>query len=536
MNLATTPKEALDRMQQHPMARKLGAMTGWSEDDFYATAAHVYGLPFREVKIGDIDANLFRSKESFFVRAGQLPLKLLPDMLIVTECEPWDERKLQDLIQEFELGVKRVIITQRNFDHLLGTLSHYQPPTVSDKKQDVSQHVFFPNSAWDNVSESKILMESIRRADLMQASDIHLEPADGCMRIRYRVHGNLLVQRKLTTREGDEVMKSLKLEAHLLSSAHGTFQSSRIRAELPHGKTIDLRVEVSPTVDGDSVVMRLLDSKSINRSVDDLRLPKNYFLPLMESISKASGLIIVTGPTGSGKTTTLYTLLQHLNNKDTKIITIEDPVEYRVKGFSQIQIEPDKGITFPNAIRSCMRQDPDIMLIGEVRDEETAKLCVAAAETGHLVFTTLHTNNAIETLSRLDRLGVDRFQLQTLIRLVMAQRLIGVLCPDCKTAREMKTSEIALLNKLNISFTPKQLVYDKRGCSRCNGVGTTGRTAVYSFFIPTEKSRALMGTDCPIMDIINKAKEEGFKTIMENALVPWLAGTACFSEVHSLED
>jgi type II secretory ATPase GspE/PulE/Tfp pilus assembly ATPase PilB-like protein len=225
-----------------------------------------------------------------------------------------------------------------------------------------------------------------------------------------------------------------------------------------------------------------------------------------------------------------------LNAKDVKIITIEDPVEYRVNGFSQIQIENDKGITFPTAIRSCMRLDPDVMLVGEVRDDETAKLAVAAAETGHLVFTTLHTNNAIETLSRLDRLGVDRYQLQTLIRLVVAQRLISVLCPHCKTARELKQYEKDLLNKLKVPYDPAQIVYEKRGCSHCRGVGTSGRTAVYSFFSPTDAIREMMGTDCPILDIIKAAKAGGFKTVMENALEFWLKGVSSFSEVHALED
>jgi type II secretory ATPase GspE/PulE/Tfp pilus assembly ATPase PilB-like protein len=295
-------------------------------------------------------------------------------------------------------------------------------------------------------------------------------------------------------------------------------------------------VEVFPTVDGESVVMRLLDFKSIDRTLEQLNLPSEYYPQLLDSISKTSGLVIVTGPTGSGKTTTLYTVLQHLNSKDSKIITIEDPVEYRIRGFSQIQIEPDKGITFPNSIRSALRSDPDVMLVGEVRDEETAKLAVAAAETGHLVFTTLHTNNAIETLSRLDRLGVDRYQLQTLIRLVIAQRLVGVLCPSCKTGREAKEHERQLLNQFNIPCQPGHIVYEKRGCTRCNGVGTIGRTAVYSFFSPSEAVRELMGTDCPILDIIRKAKEGGFKTVLEHALKLWLDGTASFSEVHALAD
>jgi type II secretory ATPase GspE/PulE/Tfp pilus assembly ATPase PilB-like protein len=535
MNIATIPKEALERIQSHSMARKLGSIQNWTEEQMCTVMAHVYRIPYRETKVEDVDAKRFHEKQPFFIRAGQIPLKVFPETIVVTECEPWDERKIQELIQEFELGVKRVLITSRNYDMLLGGLSYYQPeaPVI---QASTSPRIFFPNASWDNVEENYILREIVRRADLMGASDIHLEPGEGYMRVRFRVHGNLLVQRKLAARQGEEVMKSLKLDAHLLNSITGTFQSSRIRAELPHNKTIDLRVEVAPTVDGDSVVMRLLDFKSINRSLEDLNLPTAYYPLLIDSISKASGLVIVTGPTGSGKTTTLYTVLQHLNSKDSKVITIEDPVEYRVAGFSQMQIDPDKGITFPNAIRSCLRQDPDVLLVGEVRDEETAKLAVSSAETGHLVFTTLHTNNAIETLTRLDRLSVDRYQLQTLIRLIIAQRLIGVLCPNCKTAREIKEPESALLTRLQIPFDPAQTVFDKRGCSRCNGVGTIGRTAVYSFFAPNDRIREMMGTDCPILDIIKAAKESGFKTVMVNALDYWLNGTAAFSEIHALEE
>ncbi len=534
MNLSTVPKEELEKLQNQPMAKKLGPIYGWSEEQFYTVVAHTYRIPFREIRIEEVDAATFHQKQEFFIRASQIPLKRYPDILIVSESEPWDERKLQELIQEFELGVKRVLISTKNYDHLLGQLTYRKP---AEKKVEVEKtHIFFPNSAWDNVEESRILLEVIRRADLMGASDIHLEPGEGYMRIRFRVHGNLLVQRKLTVRQGEEVMKSLRLEAHLLNSQTGSFQSSRIRTALPHGKTIDLRVEVAPSIAGDGVVMRLLDSKSINRSLEDLNLPSAYYPILMDAISKTSGLIIVTGPTGSGKTTTLYTVLQHLNEKTTKILTVEDPVEYRVAGLSQIQIDVDKGVSFPASIRSAMRMDPDIILVGEVRDEETAKLAVAAAETGHLVFTTLHTNNAIETLSRLARLGVDRYQLQTLMRLVVAQRLIGVLCPHCKTAREIKGYEKAVLNRLDISYAQDQVVYEKRGCGYCSGVGTVRRTAVYSFFAPNDDIREMLGTDCPILDIIKKAKEGGFKTVMENALHFWLQGTASFSEVHSLED
>lgn len=532
MNLLNAPRETIERIRNHPAARHLGSVENWSEEQFYAVLAHAYDLPFRRITMAEIDANAFHRHQAFFIRNGQIPIKRLPDMLVVTECEPWDKKRLQYLLQEFELGIKRVLITQRNYDELLGSLSRYKPesPRIVEPAETP---VFFPNAAWENAD---VFHEIVRRADLMKASDIHLEPSEGYLRIRFRVHGNLLVQRRLTLREGEEVIKSLKLEARLLASSVGTFQSSRVRLSLPHGKTLDLRVEVFPTVDGESVVMRLLDFKSIDRTLEQLNLPAEYYSLLLDSISKTSGLVIVTGPTGSGKTTTLYTVLQYLNSKDSKIIAIEDPVEYRIRGFSQIQIEPDKGITFPNSIRSALRSDPDVMLVGEVRDEETAKLAVAAAETGHLVFTTLHTNNAIETLSRLDRLGVDRYQLQTLIRLVIAQRLVGVLCPSCKTGREAKEHERQLLNQLNIPCQPGHIVYEKRGCTRCNGVGTIGRTAVYSFFSPSEAVRELMGTDCPILDIIRKAKEGGFKTVLEHALKLWLEGTASFSEVHALAD
>jgi type II secretory ATPase GspE/PulE/Tfp pilus assembly ATPase PilB-like protein len=533
MKIFDAPKDAIERMRVHPIARSLGAPENWSEDQCYTILSHAYELPFRRITLADIDCRLFQKHQAFFIRGGQIPIRRLPDMLVVTECEPWDKKRLQDLLQEFELGIKRVLITQRNYDELLSGLGR-QAPEQPPKAESAAESTFFPNAAWENTES--IFPEIVRRADLMQASDIHLEPGEDCLRIRFRVHGNLLVQRRLSLRDGEEVLKALKLEAKLLASSVGTFQSSRIRLDLPHGKPLDLRVEVFPTVDGESVVMRLLDFKSIDRTLEELNLPPVYHRQLLESISKSCGLVIVTGPTGSGKTTTLYTVLQHLNSKDSKIITIEDPVEYRIRGFSQIQIEPDKGVTFPNSIRSALRSDPDVMLVGEVRDEETAKLAVAAAETGHLVFTTLHTNNAIETFSRLDRLGVDRYQLQTLIRLVIAQRLVGILCPSCKTAREVKTHERQYLEQLNIPCPPGQIVYEKRGCTRCNGVGTIGRTAVYSFFNPSDAVRELMGTDCPILDIIKQAKTEGFQSVIDHALRLWLEGKVSFSEAHALAD
>jgi type IV pilus assembly protein PilB len=298
MNLPTVPKVAIERMQHHRLARKLGSIQTWTEEQFYTIAAHAYQLPLLDLSFSDVDAAFFQKHESFFVRNGQLPVKAFQDILTVCECEPWDERKIQELLQQFELGVKRILITQRNYDMLLGSMSRYEPEVPRTVEVE-SNPQFWPNLSWDTVEPAEIFHEIVRRADLMKASDIHLEPSEGQLRIRIRVHGDLLVQRKLSSREGDEVLKSIKLDAHLLTSSSGTFQSSRIRIQLPHDKTLDLRVEVSPTVDGESVVMRLLDFKSIDRAIDQLNLPAADYPKLIDSISKSSGLIIVTGPTGS---------------------------------------------------------------------------------------------------------------------------------------------------------------------------------------------------------------------------------------------
>lgn len=536
MHLTPLPVEWQKAVQQW-LTRNVIPGRDLPEQRDYLALACIMRLPLMQLQLKDVDRALYAKDTALWAATGCLPLRMLPNLMIIATSEPWNTGHLQQILQRYERGVKMVIITPTHYEWLLSCLHQDAPETQSvipaKNKTQQPSYSYPPNASWLLVSEESMLSELLQRAQHMQASDIHLEKTENSWRLRYRINGELLVQRRLTETQGELLMKRIKLEARVLHSLTGSFVSSRIQCDL-RGHSLDVRVEISPTITGESAVLRLLDGRSLRLHPRELGLPPEDYGKVLDTIQRHNGLIIVTGPTGSGKTTTLYTLLQYLNRLDKKIITIENPVEYRVDGLTQIQIDPDHQVTFPNAIRSCMRQDPDILLIGEVRDEETARLAVMAGETGHLVFTTLHTNNAIEAISRMEHLGVRRFQLQTLLQLVIAQRLAGRLCPECKTPRPLKPEERDWL--LNCHTPIPDQVYERRGCSVCHGTGLQGRRAIYSCCFLTPRLRELLGTSTPMLDILRAASEDGFKTVMERAIHLWTAGEISLAEVLALEN
>ena len=318
--------------------------------------------------------------------------------------------------------------------------------------------------------------------------------------------------------------------AHLNIAEKRLPQDGRIELKVGN-KEVDIRVSTLPTAFGERVVMRLLDKSSVLISLTDLGMPEDRFLPFSEQIREANGIVLVTGPTGSGKTTTLYAALTAINNTDINIITVEDPIEYRISGIGQVQVNPKINLTFASGLRSIVRQDPDVILVGEIRDTETAEIAIQSALTGHLVFSTLHTNDASSAITRLIDMGIEPFLISSSINAILAQRLVRIICPQCK---EGYTPEPAAIKKLGLD--PEELagkqVYRGRGCANCHHTGYKGRGGIFELLIMNQSMKHLVLDTADSNDIKTQAVQNGMITLRQDGANKVLEGITTIEEVY----
>jgi MSHA biogenesis protein MshE len=376
----------------------------------------------------------------------------------------------------------------------------------------------------------KLLQAIFEDAVSMKASDIHIEPDSNMLRIRQRIDGILHEQIVDETRIASALTSRLKLMGGLNISEKRLPQDGRFNIKVKN-KSIDVRLSTMPMVYGESVVMRLLDHSQGLLNFDKLGIPKDILKPFLKLITKPHGLVLVTGPTGSGKTTTLYTALNELNKPSTKIITVEDPVEYQLPRINQVQVHEKIGLTFPVVLRTALRQDPDVILIGEMRDKETVNIGLRAAMTGHLVFSTLHTNDAISTVSRLLDMDAEGFVIASSLQAVLAQRLIRRLCTDCRTPHEMNEQDKVLANKIVGDSPQSATFYQQNGCSQCNDTGYKGRIGVYELLVMTPTLLSYLQKNDGIGFSQHAKKQAGFKTLTTSAFGLAMQGVTTLSEV-----
>ena len=369
----------------------------------------------------------------------------------------------------------------------------------------------------------------IGRVIELRASDIHLEPFDDGLHVRYRIDGVLHPGEVVPAAQGAAVSSRVKLLAHLDIAERRLPQDGRIKTRVK-GRELDLRVSTVPTVHGESVVMRVLDRASVRLSLEDMGFEKDTLARFNQLIHRPHGILLVTGPTGSGKTTTLYAALAKLDSVSQKIITVEDPVEYQLEGINQIQVHSQINLTFANALRSILRQDPDIIMIGEMRDGETAQIAVQSSLTGHLVLSTLHTNTAASAVVRMQDMGVERYLITSTVNGVLAQRLVRRLCPHCKTPVQ---PDPALLQSSGLGrfLSGGAPVYEARGCDHCRGTGYQGRTAIHELLVVDEAMRSaiLQGLDASALQSI--AVKAGMYTLYDDGLRKVAAGVTSLDEV-----
>ncbi len=473
-----------------------------------------------------------------------LPLARTKSTLTLALADPLDVLAVEEVAGVSRLKVLPVAALESQIRDALGAAEQDSQQGLDEilrEATDADLEIAQDTTSEDNVDIEKmlesaedapvirivnmILVEAIRKG----ASDIHIEPFEKVLRLRYRIDGILhempappkILQPAVTSRI--KVMANLDIAERRIPQ-DGRF---RIRAQ---GREIDLRISILPTVHGEKIVLRLLDKTNLAKDLGSIGLDPDSLEKLRHAVQQPHGLILVTGPTGSGKTTTLYSALQELNTPEVNIVTVENPVEYQLMGINQVEIREQVGLTFAAALRSILRQDPDIVLVGETRDAETADIAVKAALTGHLVMTTLHTNDAPGAIARLAYMNIEPFLLASSLRLSQAQRLVRRICTNCKEPYQL-TPEYCKSNDIPLEMLDGVELYHGRGCSRCSGTGYKGRAAIMEVLPISSRLRELMLTTTNADAVREVALEEGFRDLRTNGFFRVREGITTIEEV-----
>ncbi|QBG49068.1 type II/IV secretion system protein [Verrucomicrobia bacterium S94] len=459
-----------------------------------------------------------------------VPVKKQDDAVIFAVCDYPAPAVVDDLAFVLSRPVDFVVTSEKQIDQAL--LKRFGPPDeqpsvpVSELEQtDFSDLEHAASSTPVIQFVNMVLQQAVKDG----ASDIHFEPFEKEFKIRCRVDGALFEMSPPPVHLARPIISRIKVIAGLDIAESRLPQDGRIQLPVA-GHSIDFRVSTLPTQFGESVVLRVLDRSNIQLDLDRIGFPEDVYRSFAEDIEKPNGIVIVTGPTGSGKTTTLYAALQRINKIETKILTAEDPVEYDVEGIIQLPVRDNIGLTFASALRSFLRQDPDVIMVGEIRDLETAQIAVQASLTGHLVFTTLHTNDAAGAITRLIDMDVEPYLIASTLESVMGQRLVRTICPNCRTAYT-PDDEILRLLELNRAQIGDRPFYKGAGCKKCDGSGYSGRQAVFEYMPITETLRSAIAERQPTLALRRKAVAHGMRTLREDGIRLILDGRTTVEEV-----
>lgn len=467
---------------------------------------------------------------------------------------------LRFIAEKERLGIEVSLVSPEVFEEILKAYSGadraLEEAIVSLKKgQDSAVEILESRQAGDALPEifqdapiAKLVDVIVKHAMEGRASDIHIEPVDGNYRVRFRVDGLLRATLVFPNDVGKAVVSRIKILANLKIDEKRKPQDGRFRV-VAENKSIDLRVSSLPVIDGEKVVMRILDKSNNMADLDKLGLWGRNREVLLRKIKEPYGIILITGPTGSGKSTTLYAFLQILNQEERNIITLEDPVEYFMEGINQSQIRPEIGYTFADGLRSILRQDPNVIMVGEIRDEETGELAIHAALTGHLVLSTLHTNDAIKGLPRLIDMGAEPFLLASSIQALAAQRLVRRICENCKEEasltpgmqKQMETARAAIpvteMKDYDLDPTAPLKVYQGKGCEICGGSGYKGRIAIYEVFEVTDQAKVtITDKNANENELLKEAVNQHMLMMKSDGLLKVLKGITTIAEVERVTE
>jgi len=550
-------QKALDHQKQH--GGKLGqalVKLGFVTDEQVAEALGIqYGIPSIRLREFPVDPAVVRMiPVETAMKHHVLPLARMGSSLTLAMSDPANVSALDDVKFLTGFNVEPVLASEASIEEAIK--SHYGTVEDAERQKEIDDLVSFLDEGatgsveLDEAGEDTLNLAEIEKAaeeapvirlvnyvlaDAVKrgASDIHMEPYEKEYRVRYRIDGLLQTVMTPPLKLRDAIISRVKIMAKLDIAEKRLPQDGRIMLKLMHQgrrKQLDLRVSVLPTLHGEKIVMRLLDKENLRLDMTKLGFEAESLEKFQKAIFKPYGMVLVTGPTGSGKTNTLYSSIAQLNKDDTNIITAEDPVEFQLSGINQVQMKEQIGLNFAAALRSFLRQDPNIILVGEIRDFETAEIAIKAALTGHLVLSTLHTNDAPSTISRLMNMGIEPFLVATSVHLICAQRLVRRICADCKTPDPTAPQVM-----LDAGFTSEEAhsvtPYKGKGCNTCGGRGYKGRVGLYEVMETTDEIREMILVGASALELRRKAMEQGMITLRRSGLTKVKAGQTTIEEV-----
>ncbi len=531
---------------------KLGFL---SDDEVTAVLSRQYGVPSINLAYFEVDPNVIKLVPIETAMKYQvLPLSRVGSSLTLAMADPTNVFAMDDIKFMTGFNIEPVVASETAITDAIK--KHYGSIEDVERKKEIEELVsFIDEGQTESVEleaedESTLNLAQLERAaeeapviklvnyiltDAVKrgASDIHMEPYEKEYRVRYRIDGLLQTIMNPPVKLRDAIISRVKIMAKLDISEKRLPQDGRIMIKMMHNgrkKQLDFRVSVLPTLHGEKIVMRLLDKENLRLDMTKLGFEPESLEKFQKAIFKPYGMVLVTGPTGSGKTNTLYSSIAQLNKADTNIITAEDPVEFQLPGINQVQMKEQIGLNFAAALRSFLRQDPNIILVGEIRDFETAEIAIKAALTGHLVLSTLHTNDAPATISRLMNMGIEPFLVATSVHLICAQRLVRRICTECRVEDPVSPQVL-----IDAGFTPEEVktvkVYKGQGCSACGNKGYRGRVGLYEVLEVTDEMRELILVGASALELRKKAIEQGMISLRRSGLTKVAAGQTTLEEV-----
>lgn len=504
-----------------------------TEDQVARVSAQSASMPFIDLEHTPIAPDMFeRIPDDIAKRFRVVPVFDDGVTLTVAVADPLNFEVLDGLPHVIKREINPVCAAASAID--LAIRQNYGGEVIEKENAEADFTVVMDDGAEDVTEDDapiiRMVSTMLLEAFKLTASDIHIEPMETSLRIRYRVDGKLIEVDSHPKKLHPAIVARIKVMSGTMSIAEKRLpQDGRIQIRVA-GKEVDLRVSSVPSNHGESIVMRILDKSALLLGLPELGFFSDDQEEIAELIRMPDGIILVTGPTGSGKTTTLYGCLNTINKPDRKIITVEDPVEYELPGINQVMVKTDIGMTFAAALRAMMRQAPNVIMLGEIRDEETAGIAIQAALTGHLVFSTLHTNDAPGSIARLVDIGVKRFLIASAVRAILAQRLVRKLCPNCKLPAALTELEMRALN-LDLRQVAESNIMGPKGCEMCRNLGYRGRMGIFELFKIDDEVRHLINEDLTSPQLRRRARELGMRTLREDGIRKVLAGITAPEEI-----
>jgi type IV pilus assembly protein PilB len=511
--------------------------------------AERYRVEFVDMAQFRIDPELFRSiPADLMLRYGFVPSRRENKSLVIVVSDPRDLPMIDELSALLGTPLKVTVGARSAIESMLKKSESSQRVLDTATEGFEIQLLKDDDAGEDNLTVERLTSDispiirlvdsTIFTALQRRASDIHIETQDDAVSVKYRIDGVLQpAMRPMAKQFHSAIISRIKVMAELDIAEKRVPQDGRFKLRVP-GKTIDFRVSIMPSVHGEDAVIRILDKESISEQFTELRLdilgfPEQELRRFRKYITEPYGMVLVTGPTGSGKTTTLYAALSEIKSVEDKIVTIEDPVEYQLKGITQIPINEKKGLTFARGLRSILRHDPDKIMVGEIRDPETAQIAIQSALTGHLVFTTVHANNVVDVLGRFLNMGVEPYQFVSALNCVLAQRLVRLICTHCRRTATV-TREALIESGLDPNLAVTSHFYEGAGCIECGGTGYKGRTAICELLDLSDRIRDMILDRRPTSEIKKAARDEGMRFLRDSAIEQVMLGRTTLREINKV--